>query len=54
MSLADQVAIEMLNSLVKKHKTKFKRKRKLSAAKIKPAVTGGAGVAYGAGKLSGA
>ena len=54
MSIADQAAIEMLNSLVQKHKKKYKRQRKLKAAKRKPAVIGGAGVAYGSTKISGA
>ena len=52
MSIADQQAIEMLNSLVKKHKKKFQRNRNLPAAKRKPAVTGGTGIAYAATKIT--
>ncbi len=49
---SDEVVIEYLNSIVRKHKFKFKRPRALLPAKRKAPVTGGAGVAYGATKIS--
>lgn len=49
---SDEVVIEYLNSVVRKHKFKYKRERALLPAKQKPQVTGGSGVAYGATKIT--
>lgn len=49
---SDDVVIEYLNSVVRKHKFKYKRARALLPAKRKAAVLGGAGVSYGSTKIS--
>lgn len=49
---SDEVVIEFLNSIVRKHRFKFKRPRALLPAKRKAPVTGGVGVSYGATKIT--
>ena len=52
MKYADDTVVEFLNTIVRKHKLKHKRKRVLDPAKIKPQINGGSGVAYAPDKLS--
>ena len=49
---AGVLLVDMLNSVVRKHKKKFQKNRELPAAPSKPAVTGGVGVGFGATKIS--
>jgi len=48
---SDEVVTEYLNSIVRKHRFKYKRARKLLPAKQKPKVLGSAGVSYASEKI---
>jgi hypothetical protein len=49
---SDEVVIEYLNNVVRKHKFRFKGERTLPPAKRKTPVLGAAGAAYGATKIT--
>lgn len=49
---SDGQFVRNLNTIARKHLSRFKRTRKLSAATSKPAVKGGSGVAFGADKIT--
>ena len=51
MRYSDDVVVEYLNSIVRKHKLKHKRKRVLDNAPIKPEIKGGVGESYAPEKL---
>ena len=51
MNYSDDTVIEFLNSIVRKHKLKHKRKKVLDPATKKSSIPGNSGVGYGPDKI---